>query len=80
MRGVAGEPVRARSCAATDQERLVAGLHLLRQSPHRKKFGDIEGADPALLLKHFRFSSDIDMGWSLSTYLAMPSAGRFAED
>jgi hypothetical protein len=47
---------------------------------HTAKLGDIEGVDPALLLKHFRFLRTSTWGWSLSTYLAMPSAGRFAED
>lgn len=32
---------------------------------HTGKFGDREGIDPALLLKHVRFSSDIDMGLEL---------------
>jgi len=37
---------------------------------HTGKIGDIEGVDPALLLKHFRFSSDIDMGLELVDILS----------
>jgi hypothetical protein len=32
---------------------------------HTGRFGNDEGIDPALLLKHFRFSSDIDIGLEL---------------
>jgi len=50
------------------------------EQAHTGKIGDIEGADPALLLKHFRFSSDIDMGLEACRHTYNAIRGRFAED